>query len=148
MILNWCCESILKRWEEARDGTPGTEKQSIVPLPLRSWDTFSFMFIKLLWRSLRIQPFLLATRRWGRFARRNVCASATEITYWWRKICPESGQELWLVDIVVILFYLLFTNDRQKATKVNCKVKCIHRLLCALHWVCYRLKPEKSFPTP
>ena len=34
-------------------------------------------------------------------------------TYWWRKICPESGQELWLVDIIVILFYLLFTNDRQ-----------------------------------
>ena len=37
------------------------------------------------------------------------------------KICPESGQEPWLVDMVVILFYLLFTNDRQKTTRVKCK---------------------------
>ena len=48
--------------------------------------------------------FLLALRRWGRFARRNVCDSATEIPYWWRKICPESGQKRWLVDGVVTLF--------------------------------------------
>ena len=40
----------------------------------------------------------------GRFARRNVCDSATEIPYWWRKICPESGQKRWLVDGVVTLF--------------------------------------------
>ena len=40
---------------------------------------------------------LLATRCKGLFARRDVSASATEIPYWWRKICPESGQELWLV---------------------------------------------------
>ena len=31
--------------------------------------------------SLRQQPFLLALRRWGGFARRNVCDSATEIPY-------------------------------------------------------------------
>ena len=31
--------------------------------------------------SLRKHPFLLALRRWGRFARRNVCDSATEIAY-------------------------------------------------------------------
>ena len=43
--------------------------------------------------SLRKRPFLLALRRWGRFARRNVCDSSTEIPYWWRKICPESGQK-------------------------------------------------------
>ena len=36
--------------------------------------------------SLRKQPFLLAPRCWGRFARRNVCDSATEIPYWWRKL--------------------------------------------------------------
>ena len=35
--------------------------------------------------SLRKHPFLLAFRRWGRFARRNVCDSAIEILYWWRK---------------------------------------------------------------
>ena len=55
-------------------------------------------------RSLRKQPFLLALRRWGRFARRNVCDSATEIPYWWRKICPESGHKRWLDDRVVTLF--------------------------------------------
>ena len=74
--------------------------------------------------SLRIQPFLLALRRQRRFARRNICDSATEIPYLWHKICPESGQELWLVVIAVVLFDLLCTNDRQKtreATKVKCK---------------------------
>ena len=34
--------------------------------------------------SLRKHPFLLALRRWGRFARRNVCDSVTEIPYCWR----------------------------------------------------------------
>ena len=33
----------------------------------------------------------------------------------------QNGQELLLVNVVVILFYLLFRNDRQKATKVKCK---------------------------
>ena len=65
--------------------------------------------------SLRKHSFLLALRCWGRFARRNVCDSATEIPYWCRKICPESGQKNWPVDGVVTLFKLLFTNDRQKA---------------------------------
>ena len=35
------------------------------------------------------QTFLLAHRRWGcwgRFTRRNVCVSVTEIPYWWRWI--------------------------------------------------------------
>ena len=32
--------------------------------------------------SLRKHPFLHALRRWGRFVRRNVCDSATEIPYW------------------------------------------------------------------
>ena len=31
--------------------------------------------------SLRKHPFLLALRRWGRFAWRNICDSATEIPY-------------------------------------------------------------------
>ena len=48
--------------------------------------------------SLRKHPFLLALRRWGRFAERNVCDSATEIPHLWRKICPESGQKRWLVE--------------------------------------------------
>ena len=48
--------------------------------------------------------FLLALRCLGRSARRNVCDSATEIPYWWCKICPESDQKRWLVDRVVTLF--------------------------------------------
>ena len=35
-----------------------------------------FFFLRL-----RKHPFLLALRRWGRFAGRNVCDSATEIPY-------------------------------------------------------------------
>ena len=54
--------------------------------------------------SLRKHPFLLALHRWGCFARRNVCNSATEIPYWWRKICPKSSQKCWLVDAAVIFF--------------------------------------------
>ena len=54
--------------------------------------------------SLRKHPFLLALRHLGRFAWRNVCDSVTEIPYWWRKICPKSGQKRWLVDGVVTLF--------------------------------------------
>ena len=38
----------------------------------------SFWYSKF---SLRKHPFLLALRRWGRFARRNVCDSAEEIPY-------------------------------------------------------------------
>ena len=54
--------------------------------------------------SLRKHPFLLVPRRLGRFVRRNVCDSATEIPYWWCKICPEYGQKRWLVDGAVTLF--------------------------------------------
>jgi len=38
------------------------------------------------------------------FAAGDVCNTATEIPYWWRKICPESGKKRWLVDGVVTLF--------------------------------------------
>ena len=53
---------------------------------------FYYLKSQLTWQkprpSLRKHPFLLALRLWGRFARRNVCDSATEIPYWWRKVCP------------------------------------------------------------
>ena len=35
------------------------------------------------------------------------------------KICLESGQELWLINVVVKLFYILLTNDRKKTTVWN-----------------------------
>ena len=37
--------------------------------------------------SLQKHPFLLAPRRWGSSAKRNVCDSATEIPYWWPWFC-------------------------------------------------------------
>ena len=74
----------------------------------------TFDWLRRLNCSLRKHPFLLALRRWGRFARRNVCDSATEIPYWWRKICPESG-------IHCFSYCLRMTYKRQKATKVKCK---------------------------
>ena len=43
---------------------------------------FVFTGVIFIWvSSLRKQPFLLAPRRWGRFARRIVCDSTTEIPY-------------------------------------------------------------------
>ena len=42
-------------------------------------------WIRTVSNSLRKHPLLLALRRRGRFARRNVCDSAAEIPYWWRK---------------------------------------------------------------
>ena len=49
---------------------------------------FVFTAVIFIWVSrLRKQPFLLASRRWGLFARRNVCDSVAEIPYWWCKIC-------------------------------------------------------------
>ena len=74
--------------------------------------------------SLRKHPFLFALHRWGRFTRRNVYDSATEIPYWWRKICLESGRKRWLDVRDVILFYshcLGMTAKRPKATKVKYK---------------------------
>ena len=46
---------------------------------------FSGIFDASLSVNLRMQPFLLAPRSQGRFARRKVCDSATEIPYWWRR---------------------------------------------------------------
>ena len=70
------------------------------------------IFATLFRTSLRKHPFLLAFRRCGRFDRRNVCDSTTEIPYWWRKICPESGQKRWLVDGVVTLYRISVAESR------------------------------------
>ena len=85
--------------------------------------------------SLWIEPFLLASRCWGRFATRNVCASATEIPYWWREFCLESGQELWLViiligsNIVLPIVYEWQTKDkRPERSNVNRVVNVINLL--------------------
>ena len=114
----WHCTGRLLRRQEThtRYGfslRTRTERRCAAPITYRRG---SVPHLSVVWTgiSLRKHPFLLALRRWGRFARRNVCDSATEIPYWWRKICPESGRKPGLVDGVVTLFYLLFFNDRQK----------------------------------
>ena len=73
---------------------------------------------RLAFCSLRIQPFLLAPHRYWRFARRNARLRLSD-----RKFHADDVKsvrnlvriELSLVIVVVILFYLLFTNNRQKA---------------------------------
>ena len=66
---------------------------------------------------------LIAAR--GRFARRNVCDSATEIPCWWRKICPKSVHKRWLLRwqsscIVLAIVYEGQTKDkRQQRSNVN-----------------------------
>ena len=74
-----------------------------------------------------------------------VCASTKEIPYWWRKVCPERSQELWLVDAVIILFSfsLRMTDIRQKFTTVKCKLNWIYYKTVIIHeitiisWECW-----------
>ena len=71
-------------------------------------------------------PFLLALRRWGHFTRKNVCDLVTEIPYWWRKICPESGQKELIGRrssyIVLAIVYEWQTKDkRPQRSNVNAK---------------------------
>ena len=85
--------------------------------------------------SLRKQLSLLVPRRKGRFARRNICASAKATPHWWSKISLESGQELRFLDALVNLLLLLFTNDRQQTNDHKGKTK--------IRWI-YNTKQSKS----
>ena len=85
--------------------------------------------------SLRKQLSLLVPRRKGRFARRNICASAKATPHWWSKISLESGQELRFLDALVNLLLLLFTNDRQKTND--------HKGETKMRWI-YNTKQSKS----
>ena len=73
--------------------------------------------------SMRLQPFLLAPHHQEERLRR----SPTEILY-----CPESGQGLLLENIVVTLFYLLFTNDKQKTKGHKGQVQTRHIVLACI----------------
>ena len=66
-----------------------------------SWRTESSVILVCERYGRRFSSLIAAERR---FARRNVCDSATEIPYWWLKSCPDSGQKRWLVDGAVTLF--------------------------------------------
>ena len=85
--------------------------------------------------SLRKQLSLLVPRRKGRFARRNICASAKATPHWWSKISLESGQELRFLDALVNLLLLLFTNDRQQTND--------HKGETKIRWI-YNTKQSKS----
>ena len=85
--------------------------------------------------SLRKQLSLLVPRRKGRFARRNICASAKATPHWWSKISLESGQELRFLDALVNLLLLLFTNDRQQTND--------HKGETKMRWI-YNTKQSKS----
>ena len=67
------------------------------------------------WITCESMRFSFTLRRWGSFARRNVCDSATKIPYWWRKICPESGQKRWLVEKIILHNYTRITPEKKMA---------------------------------
>ena len=75
-----------------------------------------------LYTSLEKQPFLLPLRCWGHFTRNDICDSATEIPYWWCKICLESGHKRcrWSSYIVLAIVYEWQTKDkRPQRSNVN-----------------------------
>ena len=65
--------------------TPQLQRKIRTSRPMQLPNYISVPSAPSLIGSLRKHPFLLALLRWGRFAPRNVCDSATEIPYWWRK---------------------------------------------------------------
>lgn len=73
--------------------------------------------------------WLLAPCFWGCYnaGETSICPSVTENPYWWCKICPESSQELWLVNIVIIIYCLSYCCEWQTLkAKGYTKVKCKH----------------------
>ena len=62
----------------------------------------------------------------GRFRSRDVCASATEIPYWWRKIYLESG--IWSEALIGRRSNssIVFFSYRLRMTDKGLKVKCEH----------------------
>ena len=81
---------------------------------------FSLHFITHFF-SLRKHLFLLALRRWGRFARRNVCVSATEIPYVKSVQNPVRSANWSTEQLHCFSYCLQMTDKRQKAKKVKCK---------------------------
>ena len=77
------------------------------------------------------QPFLLTPHFKGLCPRRDVYVWATEILYGWRKMCPESGQELWLVDVVVLFYCFSYCL---RVTKLDKRQKA----LMLTRWIYYK----------
>ena len=122
-ILHWLFQC---RYSNSRDVVASSPSFSR-PATRAPWRVYSLPIC------LAAKPFIACkTRRFSsliaagvRFVkRRNVWDSATEIPYWWHKICPESSHKRWLDVGVVVLFQPLFTNDRQRQEAI--KLICNH----------------------
>ena len=73
---------------------------------------------------LQKQLSLLAPQHQEHLAGRDIWAPAREILYWWCKICPESGQEPWLVDVfnsytLYCFSYCFWTTVKRQRSNVN-----------------------------
>ena len=92
--------------------------------------------------SLRKHPFLLALRRWGRFARRNVCDSATKIPYWRRKsmLNKSGGHGVPNANLFNFTFLLVdfgkvlcsSANELQQNSNACCREDYIPQILIVL----------------
>jgi len=73
---------------------------------------------------MQLQLSLLASCTQGFFGERQFnCISCTKIPNWWQT-CPESSQELWMVDVLNLFLLLLFINDRHETKVTKFRYKC------------------------
>ena len=112
----WHCTGRLLRRQEThtRYGfslRTRTERRCAAPITYRRG---SVPHLSVVWTgiSLRKHPFLLALRRWGRFARRNVCDSATEIPYW--ILIPQIPK---MCDLILVTLLKLQPHNSQSSCK-------------------------------
>ena len=91
--------------------------------------------------SLSNLPFLFAPRHWGRFARRNLCDSATETPYWWHKSIITIPVVIgFQMQICSILRFSRVPFDLCSLLPVNLKtidktMQLLHHLIRAYDWI-------------
>ena len=76
---------------------------------MQVFNNFSLALSVKTLKSVTKQPaktvFSLHSSPLGTFCRRDLCASTTEISYWWWNISPETGGEFRVVNTSIILLY-------------------------------------------
>ena len=80
----WVSNVITLRWGSEQTVVPNVVPRFLTPCKIKMLTSCSLVACE--W-----QMFLLTAE--GRFTRRKICGSVTEIPYWLHKICPESGQK-------------------------------------------------------
>ena len=106
------CVCVCERDSEKGDSYDYTSYSQLYKGYLHKRNAILVCAFNKVWHPLWLQQlfiFFIALIKY----RNDVCSSVTEIPNWWCKICLQSVQELWLVDVVFILFKLSFTSDRQ-----------------------------------